>query len=107
MAEGVFIKGVSVPECCGECFAYDECGCKFINNVDKLHHKVWESRAKDCPLQECNKASFEITSTTTRLTDPGPMTYACGKCMKCNCITPYADYCMRCGAKILLGGGKK
>lgn len=50
---GVFIKGASVPECCGECFAYDEYGCKFVANVDKLHHKVWESRAKDCPLKSC------------------------------------------------------
>lgn len=50
---GIFIKGVSLPECCGECFAYDEFGCKFIDNVDKLHHKVWESRAEKCPLQAC------------------------------------------------------
>ena len=51
MAEGVFIKGASVPECCGECFAFDECGCKF--DVDTSKHKVWESRAEKCPLHSC------------------------------------------------------
>ena len=42
----------------------------------------------------------------TRLTNHGPISLACGKCMNCNRLTPYADYCMRCGAKILLGGKK-
>lgn len=50
---GVFIKGASLPECCGECFAYDDCGCKFVANVDKLHHKIWEKRAPECPLKRC------------------------------------------------------
>lgn len=53
MANGVYIDNATLPECCGECFAYDENGCKFVPNIDKLHHKIWEKRAKECPLHTC------------------------------------------------------
>lgn len=48
--KGVFIKGVSLPHCCGECFAFDSCGCKFIN-VDNPSN-VWKNRASNCPMKE-------------------------------------------------------
>ena len=53
MANGVYIDNATLPECCGECFAYDEYGCRFISNVDKLSVKIWEVRADGCPLHAC------------------------------------------------------
>lgn len=46
------------------------------------------------------------TGITTHLTGSKSVTFMCGKCMNCNRVVPYADYCMRCGAKILYGGKK-
>ena len=45
---GVRIKDVQMPDCCGECFAYDAQGCKFVN-IDKAT-KIWKSRASNCPM---------------------------------------------------------
>lgn len=42
------ITGQQMPECCGECFAFDAVGCKF--NATVLSDKVWKCRAKDCPI---------------------------------------------------------
>ena len=42
------ITGQSMPECCGECFAFDAIGCKF--NATVLPDKVWKCRAKNCPI---------------------------------------------------------
>ena len=52
MAEGVFIKDVKLPECCGECFAFDTEGCKFIK-LDPSDKGVWEKRHADCPMLRC------------------------------------------------------
>ena len=48
--KGIFIKGVSLPHCCGECVAFDSCGCKFIN-IDNSFN-VWKNRAPNCPMKE-------------------------------------------------------
>lgn len=48
--KGVTIRGIDIPECCGVCFAYDECGCKFVN-IDK-QTDIWKARAKNCPMKE-------------------------------------------------------
>ena len=42
------ITGQSMPECCGECFAFDAIGCKF--NATVLTSKVWKCRAENCPI---------------------------------------------------------
>ena len=49
---GIFIAGVEKPECCGECFAFDDSGCKFVK-VDKNSPDIWQKRAEDCPIQRC------------------------------------------------------
>lgn len=42
------ITGQQMPECCGECFAFDALGCKF--NATVLTTKVWKCRAENCPI---------------------------------------------------------
>jgi len=42
------ITGQPMPECCGECFAFDAIGCKF--NATVLTSKVWKCRAENCPI---------------------------------------------------------
>ena len=53
MATGVYIDGVERPECCGECFAFDDSGCKFIK-VDKNSPEIWKHRAPGCPMHFCH-----------------------------------------------------
>lgn len=48
--KSVTIKGVSLPDCCGICFAYNRDGCAFIN-LDKSTN-IWSERAKNCPMRE-------------------------------------------------------
>lgn len=42
------ITGQQMPACCGECFAFDDVGCKF--NATVLTTKVWKCRAENCPI---------------------------------------------------------
>ena len=44
------IKGQKLPECCGECFAFDSSGCKF--GVEPSAEQVWVCRASNCPMSE-------------------------------------------------------
>lgn len=46
----ITIDGVSLPECCGICFAYNNYGCAFVN-LDKSTD-IWKERAKNCPMKE-------------------------------------------------------
>lgn len=48
--KSVTIEGVSLPDCCGVCFAYNSDGCAFIN-LDKSMN-IWKARAKNCPMKE-------------------------------------------------------
>ena len=49
--KGVFIANVTLPMCCGECFAFDDNGCKFIH-TDPSSEEVWKSRATNCPMRK-------------------------------------------------------
>lgn len=46
-ADAVIIKGVKMPTCCGECFAFDESGCKFCK-VNTAEFNIWVDRASNC-----------------------------------------------------------
>lgn len=49
-SKSIIIKNVTVPTCCGECFAYDESGCKFCK-VDTTKFNEWSDRAPNCPIE--------------------------------------------------------
>ena len=48
--KAVIIQNVSMPECCGECFAFGTTGCIFVN-VDADTTNIWKERASNCPMK--------------------------------------------------------
>ena len=50
-ADAVIIKGVTMPTCCGECFALDESGCRFCK-VNTAEFHIWTDRASNCPMTD-------------------------------------------------------
>jgi len=53
---GVYVKGVDMPKCCGECWALDDDGdyprCRITNEQRGYTFKISEKVMDKCPLIE-------------------------------------------------------
>lgn len=64
-------------------------------DVDEAYCKGYNEGLKVHGVEGVNVTHLEEDNITVSL--------ACGTCNSCKRLTPYADFCMSCGAKIVLG----
>ena len=91
---GVVIKNAELPVCCAECFAFDTT-CNLLPKLGETTN-IWKERDTDCPLCSNDKEPGNATLEGNK-----NVNYICGKCSSCGIYTPYAEYCMRCGSKLV------